>query len=100
MMAWALSKVLRACRPDLRQLTRDQMTAVLQDQLGFGSVQPLPSALNASKGPRLADKWNSFRGQALDANYLSELRRRQYTIQMQIDRQIKIFLQANKVGNK
>ncbi|MDO5290731.1 MAG: hypothetical protein Q4F13_14025 [Pseudomonadota bacterium] len=86
--------------PGFRQLTRDQMAAILQDQMNFGNLQPLPASLNASKGPRLAGNWRSFRGQELDVDYLRVLENLQDNIRSQIERQINIFLQANKNKGK
>jgi hypothetical protein len=79
-------------------LTRAQQTAILQDTLGLGNLQPLPSSLNASKGPSL--DWRVYKGQNLDAQYVKELATRQIDAQRAIERQIAIYQAANATKGK
>lgn len=79
-------------------LTRAQQTAILQDTLGLGNLQPLPSSLNASKGPSL--NWTTYKGQNLHRDYIQHLRGLQDNAQAAIERQIAIYQAANAVKGK
>jgi hypothetical protein len=86
-------------RPGFDKLTKEQMTNILQDKVGLGNLQPLPTSLNASKGAQIG--WESgFKGEPINADYLMALEKKQITIETKIDAQIRAYLQANKVGLK
>jgi hypothetical protein len=79
-------------------LTRAQQTAILQDTLGLGNLQPLPSSLNSSKWNRT--NWSTFRGQGLDAQYVADLKVRLNDARLAIERQIAVYQAANAVKGK
>ena len=82
--------------PGFRNLTRQQMTDILQDRIGLRNLQPLPRSLNASKGARLANEWAAHRGQALNSDYLRALDKRQNEIRLMIDQHINSILISRK----
>jgi hypothetical protein len=79
-------------------LTRAQQTAILQDTLGLGNLQPMPSSLNSSKWNRT--NWSTFRGQGLDAHYVADLKVRLNDARLAIERQIAVYQAANAVKGK
>jgi hypothetical protein len=76
-------------------LTKEQMTNILQDRIGLGNLQPLPSSFNSSKGAQLG--WESgYKGQSLDPMYLQNLQLLQQRIEMRINNQINTYQQINR----
>lgn len=79
-------------------LTRAQQTAILQDTLGLGNLQPMPSSLNLSKGPSL--NWTVYKGQNLNVDYVQRLQQLQRDAEIAIRRQIAIYQAANAAKGK
>jgi len=84
--------------PGFNTLTREQMTNILQDKLEFGNLQPLPKTFNSSKGSLL--DWDTYKGQALDVNYVENLMSKQVDIRIQIQKQISDYQKLNRNGVK
>ncbi len=79
-------------------LTRAQQTAILQDTVGLGNLQPMPSSLNFSKGQKT--DWSVYKGQNLNADYVRHLQELQDKAQRAIKRQIEIYQAANAAKGK
>ena len=86
--------------PGFRDLTREQMGAILQDRIGIGNLQPLPSHLNASKGPRVGGDWSTYRGWVLSQDYIDNIDYLQRSVRDRILRHIELLRQADKAGGK
>lgn len=72
------------------------MENIVQDKIGLGNLQPLPKSFNSSKKSKL--DWDTYKGQALDADYVQNLRRTQDRIQIDIQRQIKEYQKIYRSG--
>lgn len=86
--------------PGFRDLTREQMGAILQDRIGIGNLQPLPSHLNASKGPRVGGDWSAYQGWVLSQDYIDNIDYLQRSVRDRILRHIELLRQADKAGGK
>lgn len=84
--------------PGFDTLTREQMTNILQDKLGFGNLQPLPQSLNASKGAKFGNDWTSYKGSQINNDYAVKLDNLQKDIRSNIQNQIDIYNNLNKRG--
>ena len=71
-------------------MTPAQQKALIYDEIGLGNVQPLPAGLNQSKGAKL--DWSTYKGQALDPNYVRDLQRTQMEIRDKMREQINRWL--------
>lgn len=80
------------------KLTREQMTAIIQDTMDLGNLQPLPKSLNASKGSRIGIEWEVAKGGPLDPVYVANLREYQSTMRALIETQIAAYRRANRAG--
>uniref|UniRef100_A0A486XUH9 Rhs family protein n=1 Tax=Rheinheimera sp. BAL341 TaxID=1708203 RepID=A0A486XUH9_9GAMM len=83
--------------PGFKNLTKPQMESILQDTIGFGNLQPLPSSLNQSKGAKL--NWSTYKGEQIDSIYEQNLINNQREISRAIQRQINSFNKLNNGGN-
>jgi hypothetical protein len=79
--------------PGFKNLTKPQMESILQDTIGFGNLQPLPSSLNQSKGAKL--NWKFYKKQEINKDYSVDLRELQDQIRRDIRQQISIYNKIN-----
>ncbi|MCA0176620.1 MAG: hypothetical protein LCH73_10095 [Proteobacteria bacterium] len=85
--------------PGFKSLTQQQMENILQDKIGAGNLQPMPTSLNASKGGRVpGDPWELYKGQPLNKDYVQTLVREQVEIRQRIIDQIRAYQQINQGG--
>ena len=88
--------------PGFRSLTREQMTAIIQDVDGkLGNIQPLPASLNMSKGNRGAGTsngpWATYgKSQEVHPQYQVHLTRKQTEIRDKIENQIRVLIEENR----
>lgn len=83
-----------------RNLTPDQMRAIIQDQGGqLGNLQWMPQNLNASKGAKFGDDpWRTYGGQPINRTYADALQRQQLQIARDIQRRIDAYTRQNRNG--
>ncbi|MCD1600340.1 hypothetical protein [Rheinheimera aquimaris] len=82
--------------PGFKNLTKPQMESILQDTIGIGNLQPLPSSLNQSKGAKR--NWSTYKGTPIDSIYEKNLIKSQDAIQQAIEQQIRIYNKLNRGG--
>lgn len=78
-------------------LSKPQMTAIVQDEMGLGNLQPLPQALNASKGSKIG--WYGFKKQELPGDYTAWLEINQEANRKLTQEQTHIYQLANRKGD-
>jgi hypothetical protein len=82
------------------RLTKQQMTDILQDNIGLGNLQPLPQGINASKGARLAEDWTHVGKQPIDVQYQQSLGNLQKDLTFRIQNQIKDYNRFNQLNRR
>lgn len=58
--------------PNVAKLTREEMTAMIHDDIGTGNLVAMPSGLNSSKQDKFGN-WTEYKGEKLDATYARNL---------------------------
>jgi hypothetical protein len=82
-----------------RDLTPDQMRAIIHDDVGIGNLELMPQYLNASKGSKIGrEPWERYGNIELNQEYVSNLVNRQQVISERIQAQINEYLKANRAG--
>uniref|UniRef100_UPI0006856478 polymorphic toxin-type HINT domain-containing protein n=1 Tax=Zooshikella ganghwensis TaxID=202772 RepID=UPI0006856478 len=77
------------------RLTKSQQQAIVHDTVGLDNIQALPKSLNESKSNLIGRDWKTYKGEALDPNYLMNLEERQIAARDRIQKQIKLYLKQN-----
>lgn len=84
--------------PGFNTLNKSQMTAIVQDAMGLGNLQPLPKGFNASKGASV--KWETYGKDNLHGEYIEGLKNTQREMERLIQNQIRAYQSSNRLGGK